>query len=626
MKLHFHPGRHISARPRLLIHEQYRHLSSSTFASDASAVRLLEVGPRDGLQNIKQSISTPLKVELIRKLAITGLKNIEATSFVSPKWVPQLSDGADVMRQILPLIQQQQIRFPVLTPNAKGLENALKSGAKEVVVFASATEAFSKKNQNCTVDEALNGAQKVAEEALKHGLLVRGVVSCIFSDPYSGPTPPQHVLYVVRRFLEMGCYEVGLGDTLGVGTPKDTQSLLEQLLKEVPAAKLAGHFHDTYGQAVSNVVRAYDMGLRTFDSSIAGLGGCPYAKGAKGNLATEDIVYTFEKSGIDTGIDLGKLVSVGDWISGQLGLSNGSRAGAALVAKSQSAAQTSQASRTSPKREWKAIQDHGDYRVSRAGSAVKITLTRPKHGNAMTRPMLDGIIHYFKSIANDPSIFHVIMSADGKYFCTGMDLSTNNERTDMDNDSSYYSKALEFFSVIDNAPQTTVAMIDGSCFGGGVGLGFAFDIRLASTRSRWTLTEIKLGLSPAIISKYLIREWGVSFLREAMLTGREVSAEELKQIGAVHGVAATTEELDVLLEQYLDKLSLCAPRAATANKELIRAAWTAPGGSYQNEVIKQTFDNMMKPDSEGQFGIAQFQKKVKGIDWSHFWSSRQAKI
>ena len=402
---------------------QIRYRALATSASlKTPAVRILEVGPRDGLQNIKQSIATPLKVELIQRLAAAGLSKIEATSFVSPKWVPQLADGAAVMEQITSLRQDGKIGFPVLTPNAKGLENAIKAGAKEVVVFASATEAFSKKNQNCTVDEALDAQQVVAEKALSQGLAVRGVVSCVIADPYSGPTSPSQVLHVVKRLFEMGCYEVGLGDTLGQGTPKTTQAMLEVILKDFSADKIAGHFHDTYGQAVANVVRAYDMGLRAFDSSVAGLGGCPYAKGAKGNLATEDIVYTFEQSGIDTGVNLEKLVSVGEWISRELGQPNGSRASSALFAKQESSA-TQPAIRpapiapakfatSSPSRTWKQIQDTGDYSVSRAGNVVKITLTRPNNGNAMTISMTEDLTKLFKDLAHDQSIFHIVPCID----------------------------------------------------------------------------------------------------------------------------------------------------------------------------------------------------------------------
>ena len=486
-------------------------LASRRLSTAASpSVRILEVGPRDGLQNIKTSVPAATKIDFIQRLASTGLQNIEATSFVSPKWVPQLADGTEVYKQVAHLMDGGPLRLQVLAPNMKGLEAAIQAGVKEVTVFASATEAFSKKNQNCSVDEALDAARQVVEAARKQDIKVRGVISCIFSDPYSGPTDPSKVLYVTKRFLEMGCYEVGLGDTLGVGTPKDTQRLLDFLLNEVPANKIAGHFHDTYGQAVANVVRSYELGIRAFDSSIAGLGGCPYAPGARGNVATEDIVYTFHHSGIDTGIDLAKLVSVGDWISTQLGMPNNSRAGSALAAKQESSVSVSaskamsQASSSQSPDEWIVVEQSEGYSVSRRRNAVKITLTRSENGNAMTTTMVDGVTRVFQDLANDRSVFHIVLAAEGKFFCTGMDL-TGDSRSDS---SSYYKKITDMFTAIADSPQVTIAMIDGLCFGGGVGLSFACDIRLVSEKVRWTMTEIKLGVSPAIISKYLIREWG----------------------------------------------------------------------------------------------------------------------
>lgn len=413
-----------------------------------SRVRLLEVAPRDGLQNIKTSVPTDVKVELIKKLASTGLTNIEATSFVSPRWVPQLADGAKVLEQVLPLARDDLLSLPVLAPNLKGFQNAIESSAKEVVVFASCTEAFSKMNQNCTIEEALAQAQTVAVAAQDRGIKVRGVVSCIFSDPYSGPTPHSQVLYVVKRLLDMGCYEVGLGDTLGIGTPQLTRNLLDVLLKEIPANRLAGHFHDTYGQGVANVVAAYSMGLRAFDSAVAGLGGCPYAKGAQGNVATEDVVYTLETSGISTGINLDKLISVGGWISEQLGIPNRSRAGSALIAKRQSMTTVKSAEAefakqragsseelaksskersdptsavTDTSRTWEIWEQNSEYTVSRAGNVVKVTLTRPQKGNNMTVPMLEGLTKLFTAMGEDKSIFHIVLAAEGKFFCTGMD-------------------------------------------------------------------------------------------------------------------------------------------------------------------------------------------------------------
>ncbi|ETN37502.1 uncharacterized protein HMPREF1541_07124 [Cyphellophora europaea CBS 101466] len=597
---------------------QHRGLATAS----GPAVRILEVGPRDGLQNIKTSVPTATKIDMINRLAGTGLKDIEATSFVSPKWVPQLADGAQVMEAIMPLANTG-LRLPVLTPNLRGLENAAKANAKEAVVFASATEAFSRKNQNCSVDEALNHAETVAKAAREQGLAVRGVISCIFSDPYSGPTNPESVLYVAQRFLDMGCHEVGLGDTLGVGTSTDTERLLEFLLRKIPAEFLAGHFHDTYGQAVANVVKAYDMGLRSFDSSIAGLGGCPYAKGAKGNVATEDIVYTFEQSGISTGIDLKKLAAVGDWISKQLGIPNNSRAGAALHAMAQdmplnNAPVTKPVHSPGSKRQWQKIEKTEGFSVQRSGSAVKVTLTRPNNGNAMTTSMVDELTSLFRGYAKDRSIFHIILAAEGKFFCTGMDL-TGDSRDDKD---TYFKKIVDMFEAVDKAPQTTIAAIQGGCFGGGTGLGFACDIRLATSQAKWQLTEIRLGLSPAIISKYLAREWGLPFLREAMLTGREVSPAQLQRIGAVHGVADDAAGLETMLDEYLDKLDKCAPHSASVCKELMNVAWTDPDGQRQDSVIHRKFQDMMLPGSEGEYGIRQFQKKIKDIDWSAFWKEK----
>lgn len=603
----------------------YNNRISRSYATAVDrAVRILEVGPRDGLQNIKTMVPTELKVELIQRLQQTGLRDIEATSFVSPKWVPQLADGAQVMSQILQLEKEQGTRLPVLAPNLKGLQNAAKSSASEVVVFASATEAFSKKNQNCSVDEALAQAEQVAREAREKGIRVRGVISCIFSDPYIvGRTDPQSVLKVAQRFLDMGCHEVGLGDTLGVGTPYDTSKLLEVLLKHIPQEKLAGHFHDTYGQAVANVWASYNMGIRSFDSSVAGLGGCPYAPGAKGNAATEDIVYSFEEAGISTGIDIQKLAEVGAWVSDKLKLPNNSRAGAALAAKARQAS-----SNTVPKAEpiaertWREIENTGEFKVERAGSAVKITLTRPQKGNSMTPAMLEGLTEVYERLAKDRTVFHIVLSAEGRFFCTGMDLGGGTDRTSKTEDESYYGKVRRLFDAVDNSPQTTIAALDGPAFGGGVGLTFACDVRIVTKKAKWTLSEVKLGLSPAIISIYMAREWGFSFFREAMLSGREVTADELLRIGAVHQVVDDSANLNRQIHEYLEKLQRCAPESAAKCKELVKLAWTNPGGTRQDQYIEKTFDTMMAPGSEGEFGISQFQKKIKNIDWTAFWSPK----
>jgi len=297
-------------------------------------VKIVEVGPRDGLQNVKKSIPTQTKIDLIARLRDTGLTNIELTSIVSPRAVPQLSDGRQLIadERIQHLLSQSDLRLPVLVPNIKGLRIALAQGVREVAVFVSASEGFSKANINCTVEESLTRASEVIREALDAHVAVRGYVSCIFSDPFDGKIPPLAVARVVRRLLDLGCYQVSLGDTLGVGTPVDVTRLLCELhAAGIPSGVLAGHFHDTYGQALANIWQAYQHGVRVFDSSVAGLGGCPYCPGATGNVATEEVVYMFSQAGISTGVDLEKLADSGDWICRELGLSNASRVGNALI-------------------------------------------------------------------------------------------------------------------------------------------------------------------------------------------------------------------------------------------------------------------------------------------------------
>lgn len=425
----------------------------------------------------------------------------------------------------------------------------------------------------------------------------------------------------------MGCYEVGLGDTLGVGSAADTQRLLDLLLRDVSADKLACHFHDTYGQAVANVMCAYNMGIRTFDSSVAGLGGCPYAPGAKGNVATEDIVYALERSGASTGVDLDKLIDVGQWVSSELAIPYGSRAGAAIASKRNNSNPSKAACGTLPsaafERVWEAMDDRGEYRVSRSGTAVKITLARPQNGNALTDAMLQGVTTLYQDLANDPSVYHIVLAAEGRFFCTGMDLSgKTNTTSERGSGLNYYSKVVALYDAIDQSPQTTIALVDGPCFGGGVGMTFACDVRLVSPRARWTLSEVKIGVSPAVISKYLVRELGPSVAREAMISGREMSPEELVRLGAIHGVAGNTEQLDESLNKYLDQLQKCAPRAAAVNKELVRLGWIAPQGKTQADLVESTFANMMVPGSEGEHGIRQFRNKVKRFSWKEFWADK----
>lgn len=283
---------------------------------------------------MKKAVSTETKIELISRLRKTGLTSIELTSIVSPKAVPQLSDAQLLLaaQPIQELLRDGNTRHPVLVPNMKGLQIAISQGVHEVAVFVSAREAFSRANINCSVIEGLDRARKVAERAIEAGMSVRGYVSCIFECPFEGTSTEDCVPAVVQELLDMGCYEVSLGDTSGVGTARDVSHLLEVLkAAKIPITTLAGHFHDTYGQATSNAWTAYQHGMRVFDSSVAGLGGCPYCPGAKGNAATEDLVYLFQRAGIETGIDLDALAEVGSWITAELGTANQSRVGEALA-------------------------------------------------------------------------------------------------------------------------------------------------------------------------------------------------------------------------------------------------------------------------------------------------------
>jgi hydroxymethylglutaryl-CoA lyase len=298
-------------------------------------VRIVEVGPRDGLQNEKVELPTKVKLELIERLADAGLPAVEATAFVSPKWVPQMADHTEVLEGIR---RKPGVSYPVLTPNLKGFEAAHAAGATEVAIFGAASEAFSKKNINCSIAESLERFRPVAEAAKAASVKVRGYLSCVLGCPYAGDVPPQKVAEIAGALYDMGCYEVSLGDTIGVGTPGRTQRMIEAVAKRVPIGRLAGHYHDTYGQALANIYASMELGVATFDSSVAGLGGCPYAKGASGNVATEDVVYMLHGLGIRTGVDLDKLVETGQWISSVLGREPVSKAGKAIAAKKANAA------------------------------------------------------------------------------------------------------------------------------------------------------------------------------------------------------------------------------------------------------------------------------------------------
>ena len=293
-------------------------------------VKIVEVGPRDGLQNEPGEVSTEVKVALIERLADAGLPAVEATAFVSPKWVPQMADHTEVLERIR---RKPGVSYPVLTPNLKGFEAARAAGATEVAIFGAASEAFSRRNINCSIAESLQRFGPVVEKALENGVKVRGYISCVLGCPYEGDIDPQRVAEVAQALHAMGCYEVSLGDTIGVGTPARAKAMIEACARRMPVERLAGHYHDTYGQALANIYASLELGVRTFDASVAGLGGCPYAKGATGNVATEDVVYMLHGMGIATGVDLDGVVDIGQWICGVLGKEPGSRAGRALAAK-----------------------------------------------------------------------------------------------------------------------------------------------------------------------------------------------------------------------------------------------------------------------------------------------------
>ncbi len=294
------------------------------------SVKIVEVGPRDGLQNEKQLVPTEVKVELIERLADAGLQVVEATSFVSPKWVPQMGDNAEVMKAVR---RKEGVVYPVLAPNLKGFDAAVEAGATEVAVFGAASEAFSQKNINCSVAESIKRFEPVICAALALDMKVRGYVSCVVGCPYEGAVAPEKAAEVAQRLFEMGCYEVSLGDTIGVGNPVSVQRMIEACARTVPMNKLAGHYHDTYGMAIANIYASMELGMRVFDSSVAGLGGCPYAAGASGNVATEDVVYLLNGLGIETGIDMDKLLAAGQFILGHLGREPSSKAARALIAK-----------------------------------------------------------------------------------------------------------------------------------------------------------------------------------------------------------------------------------------------------------------------------------------------------
>ena len=290
-------------------------------------VTMVEVGPRDGLQNEKLKLSASTKIELIERLADCGIPVVEAGSFVSPKWVPQMADSGAVMKGLKPL---PETRYPVLVPNLKGYQRAIDAGATEIAIFTAASESFSQRNTNCSIDESITRLEPVMHSAINSGINVRAYVSCVLGCPYEGDIKTEAVSMICKQLIKLGCDEISLGDTIGTGTPAAANELIYAVSSEVPVDRLAVHFHDTYGQALANILACLDAGIRTIDSSVAGLGGCPYANGATGNVASEDVIYMLHGLGLTTGIDLRALAKTGEWISKQLQRPNNSKAGLAL--------------------------------------------------------------------------------------------------------------------------------------------------------------------------------------------------------------------------------------------------------------------------------------------------------
>ncbi|KEZ39593.1 Hydroxymethylglutaryl-CoA lyase [Scedosporium apiospermum] len=495
-----------------------------------ASVRIVEVGPRDGLQNIKITVPTATKLDLIEKLKQSGLKCIEVASVVSPKAVPQLADCRKVLDSALVqgwLRESQELRLPVLIPNAKGFQIALEYGVKEIAVFISATEGFSRANINCTVDQGIERARQVAAEAARHGIAVRGV----------------------------------------------------------------------------------------FDSSVAGLGGCPFAPGATGNVATEDIVYMFHQAGIETGVDLPRLAETGVWISQQLSKSNDSRVGVALASKARKQPPVVTEKPSTPSSlPWTLIRDAQGVLVYRSGANGKIVLNTPANGNALTPSLISDLRGAFVEFEQDASIRRIIITSSGKFFCTGMDLGKGTGTFGADSKDKF-NALTTLFELIDNSTKVTVACVNGPAFGGGVGLAFVCDLRLSISSASFTLSEVKLGLCPAVISKYVIREWGVSRSREAMITARPVTAKELRAWGVISHIAESPSDLQRALDTCLHDLRLASSSGIRMSKELVRLGWSQGGSDNQKRNITRLFEEMMGPESEAVYGVRQFRAARRAVDW-----------
>jgi hydroxymethylglutaryl-CoA lyase len=512
-------------------------------------VRIVEVGPRDGLQSIKDAISTETKVQLIQRLHGAGLRAIELTSVVSPRRVPQLADCQQVLAD--PVIKglladaRGDLRLPVLVPNTRGLDVAISHGVKEVAVFISATEGFSKANINGTVQQGIERARRVARKAIDSGISVRGYVSCIFVDPYNGLTEPSSVLRCAKELLDMGCYEVSLGDTTGAGTPAKVTSLVRYLEKGgIPLDRLAGHFHDTHGQGTVNVLQAYLCGIRVFDASAGGLGGCPFAPGAKGNVSTEDLVFMFHNAGIDTGVNLAKLVETGKWIAERL-RQPGSRSSQSMrniQPRGRELRLPAFRSMIYMKQSWQRPKPTTkNIHFYQTGDDIKIVLNQPNSGNALTKLMISELIDCIRTHNSNPCVSRIILTGTGRYFCAGLDMPRRNGIT------TQFDDLMQLFETIDQSPKTVIACLNGHARGAGAALAFVCDRRIMVKGATIELCETRPKRFPGLVYRYTGLGWNGS---TPDLSARPISGSELKILGLVGEIADGQEDLQIKLEMY----------------------------------------------------------------------------
>ncbi|CRG83578.1 hydroxymethylglutaryl-CoA lyase [Talaromyces islandicus] len=533
-------------------------------------VRIVEVGPRDGLQSIKDAISTETKIQFIQKLHRAGLRAIELTSVVSPHRVPQLADCQQVLAHPATkglLAESKNLRLPVLVPNTKGLDVALSHGVKEVAVFISATEGFSKANINSTVQQGIERARRVARKAIDSGIAVRGYVSCIFVDPYNGRTEPSSVLRCAKELLDMGCYEVSLGDTTGAGTPAKVTSLIRYLERGgIPLDRLAGHFHDTHGQGTVNVLQAYLCGIRVFDASAGGLGGCPFAPGAKGNVSTEDLVFMFHNAGINTGVNLAELVETGKWITERL-RQPGSRSSQTkqFQSREQKLRLPTFRSMLHVKQSWPRSKPTKHIHIHQSGHDIKIVLDQPKSGNALTKSMISELTNCFKTHNSNPCISRIILTGTGRYFCAGLDMPKRNGFT---SSQTQFDDLMQLFETIDQSPKTVIACLNGHARGAGAALAFVCKRRIIVKGAAIELGETRRKTLPGFVYRYTRLGWNGSM---SVLSARPINGSELKILGLVGEIVDGQEELWIKLETSTSGKGVLEQVPVPTAKKLIQA-------------------------------------------------------